>query len=406
MQLITRNVPLAWYCRVANATRAACCFVRHTTKRPHRGLPLVQVTKGHSWCAVWYIMRGEVRCPPTTALSSHSAQLTATRPTRTIHSISKSHPDIDNMLTAVSSWEPHPALATAQDTVSPASSCQSSPTQPIDRWTKDELEAAEALVMLSRSARARQYHYAAQQAGLSCYQAGHTYSQAGISYQLVGPAQPGFQVQPGFYAQPGFHVQPGFHARQGIPFERPEQSNKASASASVAQPVAGPSVVRGSRASSRGSALKSRSASPAPEAVQTPSPSPKASRSPTPASTKPVSAASSIGPQRTPKYKGKARASPMATTDQESKGRKRKAKAKAQPQEQVVYNAKDPREYYISRAEWIGLDLETGEPMAGVPPLKSPATEYQTHILTWIFENITPQPDRFWKAVIAIKLSM
>ena len=96
----------------------------------------------------------------------------------------------------------------------------------------------------------------------------------------------------------------------------------------------------------------------------------------------------------------------MATSDQEAKSRKRKTKARSDPKNSVPYDEEDPRQYYIDRAEWIGLDLETGKPMPGMPPIKSPATEYQAHILTWIFENVTPQPDRFWKAVIAIKLSM
>ena len=308
------------------------------------------------------------------------------------------------MLTAVSSWSPQAAFAATQDSISPASSCESSPTLPYSTWSQEELEAAEALVMLSRSARARQhhdsYHQAAPsyyQADHSYYQAGHSYSQAGISYQLVGPGHPGIQVQPGFYPQPGFRGQRAIPA-QGSGLVRDAYAQPRVVQP-VAQPVAGPSTLPGST-------LKSRTPSPAPEELRTPSPLAKRSRSPTPASIRPLSETSNVGPQRTPRNKGKARASPMATKDQESKGRKRKTKAKPRPQEQVEYDPEDPREYYIARAEWIGLDLETGKPMAGVPPLKSPATEYQAHILTWIFENITPQPDRFWKAAIAIKLSM
>lgn len=294
----------------------------------------------------------------------------------------------DNMLTAVSSWEPHPAYLAAQDTSSPASSCYSSPTQSIYGRTNDELEAAEALLILSRSAPARQYYYHPYQAGPLYQYPGPSYSQAGISYQLVGPAQPGIQTPP---------------------VQSYERAWAAPTCASVEeQPVAGPSVLRGSGASSPRLVPKARSTSPAPEEVRTPSPRVKRSRSPTPASTttKPHSTASSIGPQRTAKSRGKARASPVAAAPKETKSGKRKTKAKSEPKEPVMYNADDPRPYYIDRAEWIGLDLETGKPMPGVPPLKSPATEYQAHILAWIFENVTPQPDKFWKAVVATKLSM
>ncbi|EPS97835.1 hypothetical protein FOMPIDRAFT_1018108 [Fomitopsis schrenkii] len=292
------------------------------------------------------------------------------------------------MLTAVSSWEPHPAYLAAQDTSSPASSCYSSPTQSIYGRTNDELEAAEALLILSRSAPARQYYYHPYQAGPLYQYPGPSYSQAGISYQLVGPAQPGIQTPP---------------------VQSYERAWAAPTCASVEeQPVAGPSVLRGSGASSPRLVPKARSTSPAPEEVRTPSPRVKRSRSPTPASTttKPHSTASSIGPQRTAKSRGKARASPVAAAPKETKSGKRKTKAKSEPKEPVMYNADDPRPYYIDRAEWIGLDLETGKPMPGVPPLKSPATEYQAHILAWIFENVTPQPDKFWKAVVATKLSI
>lgn len=293
---------------------------------------------------------------------------------------------IYNMLTAVSSWEP--AYTASPETVSPASSCYPSPTRSLYGRTRAELEAAEALLMLSGSAPNRQYYRSYEQPTLSYQYPGLSYSQAGISYQLVGPAQPGNHALQAFPGQP-------FERKMATPIY-----------AEVEEPIAGPSEPRGSGASSPRFVPKAHSMSPAPEQARAPSALAERSRSPTPAPTKPLSETSSVGPQRTAKSKGKARASPIATTTEETKGRKRKAKAKPEPKEPVKFNPADPRPYYIDRAEWIGLNLETGEPMAGVPPMKSPATEYQAHILAWIFDNVTPQPDKFWKAVVATKLSM
>ena len=177
------------------------------------------------------------------ALAPHTLPIRVTRTPRTLSPLPTLSYHIRNMLTAVSSWEPHPVYVATQDDISPASSCYSSPTRPLHGWSKREVEAAEALVLLSRSARVREYPRVEQQAASPYHQSGYSYSQGGISYQLVGPACPGVPSQ-----QPVT----GYSA----------QARQVTGHTSATQPIAGPSILRGSRASSPRSALEPRSASP------------------------------------------------------------------------------------------------------------------------------------------------
>ncbi|TFY63687.1 hypothetical protein EVJ58_g3103 [Rhodofomes roseus] len=77
-----------------------------------------------------------------------------------------------------------------------------------------------------------------------------------------------------------------------------------------------------------------------------------------------------------------------------------------EPEMEVVRPKGGPalREYYIEQAKWIGKDRVTGEDMNEVPGRKSPASAYQVHILTWVYDNVTPYPESFWRAMLAIKL--
>jgi len=97
------------------------------------------------------------------------------------------------------------------------------------------------------------------------------------------------------------------------------------------------------------------------------------------------------------KGKERAAASPLRRPAQETDGFPEEIKGSG-------LTGRAMREYYIREAKWIGKDRETGKDMAEIPGHKSPSSAYQVRILTWIFDNVTPYPEDFWRALLPVKL--
>ncbi|KAH9926505.1 uncharacterized protein B0H18DRAFT_344964 [Fomitopsis serialis] len=251
---------------------------------------------------------------------------------------------ISNMLSAVSSWGPHPALRPPQQDAQ--SSHYASPPPAALFRPLAEQDAIEALLsMASSSAPPRPAIAALEHAGPS---------------QALNTAR---QAQ-----EPAADL---------------ELDN-------AAGPIAGPSCER----APAGSTVRPTTGTQTTDAAERP-PSSPAARTDTGTRCDSPSAGGPV--RRSRKGKERAAASPLRRPAPDTDEFSEEVKGSG-------LTGRAMRKYYIEEAKWIGKDKETGEYLPETSGHKCPATAYQNHILTWIFDNVTPYPEDFWRALLAVKL--
>ncbi|KZT73385.1 hypothetical protein DAEQUDRAFT_467445 [Daedalea quercina L-15889] len=118
-----------------------------------------------------------------------------------------------------------------------------------------------------------------------------------------------------------------------------------------------------------------------------------------------VEPSSVAGPSTIKSRNSKSKAKATASSIAKKRANRRSKKEINEDEDGEEAECRALREYYIEESKWIGKDKETGEDIHEKPGHKSPAPPYQVHILTWIFDNVTPYPEVFWKALLAIKLA-